>query len=126
MPSIPTLICVRRNFIDPLSFNEWLQKEDSVYISTNIKKYSNNLVAVADAVWGLSWLDYKLYNNDITVATYLEEYEKFIRKNRWGDLELLSGKEMGCWCENPVDCHGRVLQKLFKEYLLEKRMTEKE
>ena len=123
---IPTLTCLRRSSLEPTTFNQWLQEDENVYISTNLKKYSNDPASVREAIWGLSWLDYQLFMNEITREQYLEEYENYIRKHRWGDLHLLSGKNMGCWCENAHDCHGKVLQKLFKEQLLEKRMTQKE
>lgn len=31
------------------------------------------------------------------------------------NLEDLRGKVLGCWCEEPLPCHGRVLIKLLDE-----------
>ena len=122
--SIPTLQCIKRSYTEPLSFSDWVHMEENIYISTNLKKYLNNPDSKDE--WGHAFLDYKLYSNQITREEFLTEYEKFIRNHRWEDLELLSGKNLGCWCEKSSECHGKVLQKLFKERLLEKRMTERD
>ena len=47
----------------------------------------------------------------------LEEYEQWVRKNLWNDLNELIGKKLGCWCDvqNGVLCHGLILLKLIKE-----------
>lgn len=50
----------------------------------------------------------------------LEGYEQHIREDLWDDLDELEGKRLGCWCITtsklePVECHGQILMKLFKE-----------
>ena len=120
----PKLQCIKKTFIEPLTFSEWIAKDENVYISTNLKKYSKDPTKKDD--WGVAWLEIKLFLKEITIDEYLQEYENHIRRHKWKNLELLIGKTMGCWCENPNNCHGKILQKLFKERLLEKRMIEKD
>ncbi len=47
----------------------------------------------------------------------LVQYEEQIRKSPtlMNSLGELSGQVLGCFCNNPVDCHGTVLIKLWKE-----------
>ena len=50
----------------------------------------------------------------------LNLYEQHIRNYLWDDLDELEGKRLGCWCITtdkikPLQCHGQVLMKLFKE-----------
>ena len=107
-----------------MTFTEWIQKEENVYISTNLRKYTRD--PTKEDKWGVSSLEYRLFVREITRDEYLQEYENYIRKHLWMNLESLTGKTLGCWCENLNQCHGKIIQKLFKERLLEKRMTEKE
>lgn len=59
--------------------------------------------------------------NPFTVREYGREkclvlYEKHVRESElYEELEELSGKSLGCFCEKEEKCHGDVLVNLFKE-----------
>ena len=120
---IPKYQCLKRDHLSPHTFKEWIEREDTIYISKNLRKYSQNPDLVDE--WIVAGLDLKLSKNLISHAEYIRQYELFIRNERWGDLDKLMGKTLGCWCENISRCHASVLRKLVKEKLLERRMVEK-
>ena len=125
MPSIPSLVCLKKENISPLFFSEWVETSGNTYISTRLEKYYNgNNKKSITAKWGLNQLEYRRFMCEITRDEYLAEYEDYIRNHRWEELDQLDGHVLGCWCLNYKDCHGQVLIKLFKERLLEKRMTQ--
>ena len=50
----------------------------------------------------------------------LQEYEDWVRKTLWNDLDELKGNVLGCWCVTtsktiPLRCHGQILMKLLRE-----------
>ena len=116
----PKLVCVKKEYLAPTTFTEWVSEEDNIYIGARLKKYVKN--PKPQNQWAISWLEYRRYEGNITDEEYMRLYEDFVRNKWWDRLEELNGKTMGCWCENQKECHGKILRKLFKERLLEKRM----
>jgi len=51
------------------------------------------------------------------VVTLFEEYARNTYTK--SDLQLLTGKVLGCWC-HPELCHGHIIVKLWKEYFTPK------
>ena len=117
----PKIVCVKKEHIAPLSFTDWVNEEDNIYIGARLKKYVKN--SKPQNQWAISWLEYRRYEGNITDEEYMRLYEEYVRNMWWDRLEELNGKTLGCWCENPHSCHGKILRKLFKERLLEKRMA---
>ena len=121
---IPLLQCLQRDVLSPLSFREWVRGNNNVYIGQNLNKYMDS--EEYSDVWSVKSLEDKLRNGEITHDEYLYMYEEYIRTVKWENLPDLDSKVLGCWCRNTSLCHGRVLQRLFKEQLLERRMTTKD
>jgi ribonuclease HII len=45
-----------------------------------------------------------------------QNYETFIRQQRWTNLDELTGKVLGCWCDpQNSSCHGHILIRLWRE-----------
>jgi len=120
---VPTYQCLKREHRSPLTFKEWIGRDDTVYISRNIQKYSQNPLLQDE--WVVPALDCNLSKNMISHAEYMRQYEMYIRQYHWGDLDSWIRKTLGCWCENLSQCHAVVLSKLVKEKLHEHRMVEK-
>ena len=53
-----------------------------------------------------------------SLSTSLELYEKHIESDLVEDLKELSGKNLGCFCDQKGDCHAKVLVRLFESYVL--------
>ena len=46
----------------------------------------------------------------------MTQYTDFIKKEKWGDLDQLKNKVLGCWCDtDDTDCHARILQSLYRQ-----------
>lgn len=91
------------------SFNEWKQNEKHLYVGRNMDFY-------VKGACGSKWENpYNIKQYDRSLC--LELYESYIRNTPelYNSLdELLSYKELGCWCK-PEACHGDVLIKLLNE-----------
>lgn len=111
----PTLVHIKTAMAeDNLTLQEWLRDDGNVYISSQLKKYSEDKNA-KDSLWCHRNLSFRHFKEWITTEEYLEQYEKFVRKRLWCKLDDLENKTLGCWCEEKENCHGNVIIKLFKE-----------
>ena len=125
---VPTLQCLQREFLEPLTFKEWCNQASNVYIGKNLSKYLHQpYPPVNYGDWYLNRVEYRYRIGEINQNEYNNIYEMFYRTHKWDELETLFGKCLGCWCRPDQDlCHGHILQKLCREKLLEKRMTQKD
>ena len=98
---------------NPTSFPKWVKEPNNLYIASQAKKYLHN--AKENSKWNHGKLSWRLYQGEITPEEFLGQYEEYVRKDLWNDLGELANKTMGCWCEDQTNCHGKVLQKLYKE-----------
>ena len=93
---------------------DWVREPDNIYIGHD---------------WGLiwssnNWCDDELYWQHIRGKLTTEEYfKKYEEKFKHNPLEELAGKTLACCCDDGMTkCHGRVLQKMFKEYVVDKSL----
>ena len=108
--NIPKLIPYRKL---PKPLCDWVREPDNIYIGHD---------------WGIvwsrnNWCDDELYWQHIEGKLTTEEYfKKYEEKFMHSPLEELAGKTLACWCDDGdmTKCHGRVLQKLFKENVVDK------
>ena len=78
--------------------------------------------AVKKGGWNLDssiWANPFKRERGLPPGSTLPAYEHYVRSNPvlMHKIPLLVGKTLGCWCK-PEPCHGDVLVKLVKEYLL--------
>ena len=99
-----------------------------MYIGKNLSKYLQQAYPPINyQEWCLSRIEHRYRAGEICTAEYEDIYESFYRKFMWSEIENLIGKVLGCWCDPETEmCHGKILIKLSKEKLLEKRMTTKD
>ena len=116
----PTYQGLQKENIAPTTFTEWIKDPNHVYIGTNLKKYSRDPDAVD--TWGHLELNRKLFYATITLDEYHALYEDWVRREKWSEIESLSGKQLGCWCISENRCAFKTLLKLFKEKLLLRRL----
>ena len=116
----PVYQCLQKAKIEPVTFTEWIQNPNNVYIGTNLKKYSRD--PNAKDSWGHDELNRKLFYANIALDEYHALYEDWVRREKWSEIETLANKSLGCWCENENRCAFKTLLKLYKEKLLLKRM----
>ena len=109
----PRLYSLKQLKKDGVNWREWLNRPNSVYISTQEAKYTGN--PKARDFWMPRELSWRHYIGQISVDEYLWEFEKYCRHYLWNYLDSLEDKDLACWCEDLNKCHGRVLQRLFHE-----------
>ena len=117
---IPTLVCIKKaNLGMPL--NQWMKEKDNIYIGNTwkISKYAKDFEDNYPNKWFEFSLDWQHYKGELTTENFFKEYEAEAKKK---PLVELAGKTMGCWCDGDMEtCHGRVLQKLFREVVVDKK-----
>ena len=68
-------------------------RDDTVYISCIIQKYSQNPLLQDE--WVVPALDCKLSKNMISHAEYMRQYEMYIRQYHWVDLDSPNKQNTG-------------------------------
>ena len=132
----PELICVRKSKLLQRGYDnlkEWLvANRRHVYIGRNLNYYLNNpnitSRKVKNKVGGRSqrriqralFMAGKFQNpfrisENLTRQESLMKYKVYAKKYLLSDLRLLSGKILGCWCDNEP-CHGEILQDIYTRY----------
>ena len=79
MSSIPSLVCLKKENISPLSCSEWVETPGNIYISARLEKYFSNKNRHITAKWGLNQLEYRRFMCELSRDEYLAEYEDYIR-----------------------------------------------
>lgn len=114
--AVPQLVSINRTALDArnITFTDWLRKENTLYISSQARKYAK---APENSPWMPSKLSYKLYTKEISQADFDDQYESYVRREMWNKLPTLADKELGCWCSESEQsqCHGRILLRLYRE-----------
>ena len=118
----PTYICLQKNNIKPITFNQWLSVESHIYIGSNLARYTRN--PDAEDEWGHLDLERQLFRGDIGFDEYCALYEHYIRQWKWDKLDELADKVLGCWCTNPKRCHFSIIKQLFYEKQLMKKKND--
>ena len=99
-----------------VSFAEWYDDKQNIYIGKNAGKYTQR--GVFDGKWVNPFIctDWNISKQDWVVEEMLRLYETYVRKSPqlMSSLHELEGKQLGCWCK-PGPCHGDVLVSLYKE-----------
>ena len=68
---------------------------------------------ISNSHWQLprsDWANFYMYQEDSLV-----KYANHIRHRMWRRLNELEGKILGCWCDDPDECHGSVLIALLEQ-----------
>ena len=117
--SAPKIQCLKRNALErgpkPTTFMQWMKEPNNIYVSTNLKKYYQNADERHNR-WGHNNLSYKLFSKQIDKNEFMSRYTDYIKKEKWGDLDQLKNKVLGCWCDiDDTDCHARILQSLYRQ-----------
>ena len=103
----PTRTCVKRDVLklDGLTFSQWLQDPNNVYIAENLSKYGkkHNLT---DSQWYKDVNELQKFRSYEKDEDYLTVYEQCIRSTPelWNDLDDLENKVLGCWCKASQTC----------------------
>ena len=118
---IPQLVCVQSSCLFPSRFREWIQDSNNVYIGHNYARYTG--LKPHTTPWTIPTLEFKKYNQTISVDDYLQEYREYFKTKMMDDILNLNGKQIGCFCDDFKSCHGSVIQALFKEEVLEKKKS---
>lgn len=90
-------------------FNEWISRENSVYIGRDMSFYVEGATA---SKW-----ENPFNLKDYSMESVLELYRLHIEMspdNLKEQLHELEGKELGCWCY-PNPCHGDILMNMLKK-----------
>ena len=112
MTKYPKVVCIKKAELNKRgidNFADWQSKKKSIYIGRNMSFYIKGAV-------GSKW------SNPFTVKKYgrrkcLKLYKQYIEKSDlYYQLHELSGKELGCFCLENEDCHGKMLIELMKEF----------
>ena len=109
----PRLVNVSASNLYPTKFREWCQFPNTKYIGSNFTKYTG--MAQTETPWTIPSLEYKKYSREIDIDQYLKEYYIYLKKNKLEDIRKLKYTTLGCFCTNPAQCHGTVIQTLYKE-----------
>lgn len=102
----PVVVCLKRQ-------GGQIVQDSDIYIGRKLTQGGWNL---PESMWANP---YKV-GKDGTLEEVIEKYEEYARNNPEiiENLDLLSGKTLGCWCKGKKGremCHGDVLVKLFNE-----------
>ena len=120
LPEVPDIVCIKNSALPhDVKFSDWVKDDNHIYISTQKKKYVKGTKDHYNK-WCHGNLSWKLYKKEITLDEFLDQFETYARKYLWRDLDELTGKTMGCWCEDINMCHGAVLQRLYIEKMFNK------
>ena len=122
--SAPKIQCLKRSALEagvkPTTFFKWMKDPNHIYVSTNLKKYFKDADARHNK-WGHSNLSYKLFTKQIDSDEFMAQYSDYITKEKWGELDELKNKVLGCWCDqDDTSCHARILQSLYRKKMNEK------
>ena len=110
----PRFQCLQKTHLpDGVSFRDWVQNPENIYISYNLCKYSGNSSATDE--WNNPELSYLYKCGIISLYGYLRLYELWLRRERWSTLETISGKSLGCWCDHQDHCVFSVIAKVHYE-----------
>lgn len=100
-----------------------LFKNNDVPIVVNKKNSEYDIYIGRGSIWGNPYTHHKFDTKAKYIVETREEairlYEIYARKNLniLNNLHKLKGKTLGCFCK-PKSCHGDILVKLFKEYII--------
>lgn len=119
-----TVSCVKVNHIRPTysDLRMWMNDVKNLYIARKGVVFVTNLdgskmrYPPTDSLWANP---FKI-SNTCPRNQAVEQYENYIRYKIQCDpytynLNILIGKNLGCWCEPGELCHGHILLKLLKE-----------
>lgn len=105
----PTVVCINAATLRKrgLTFQTWLDQEDTVYIG----RYVQYVKGTFDSDWR-NIFSAKQFGREGCIEKYLDYIDDLLKNGKLR-IEDLSGKEIGCWCK-PKACHGDVLVELFE------------
>ena len=114
----PRRACVKRDVLklDGLSFSQWLQDPNNLYIAGDLSKYGKKH-GLTDSKWYKNVNELQKFRSYEKDEDFLTVYEQCIRStpDLWNDLDDLENKALGCWCKASQSCHADVLIKLYEE-----------
>ncbi len=116
---IPTTQCIkvdqlRKKYGRDIDLEKWLKIENNLYTGRHGRIFINKEIFHYPAS---KWANpYKI--SEYSLAESLRLYEEHIRSNLLNSLSELSGKTLGCFCDQANPCHAQVLVKLYKEFIL--------
>jgi len=94
------------------NLSEWCQDCNNVYIGRRgIVLINSRRYPEQNSIWANPFKltgDSEDERQDILRQYYYYISDKIVKENLWAQLELLRGKNLGCWCQ-PKACHGDVL-----------------
>ena len=95
-----------------IDLKKWLAMENNLYTGRHGRIFINKEIFHYP---GSKWANpYKI--SDYSLSESLQLYEQHIRDNLMADLSELTGKVLGCFCDQSNPCHTQVLVKLYKEF----------
>ena len=106
--------CLRKKYNDPnINLKKWMEMENNLYVGRHGRIFINKEIFHYPAS---KWQNpYKV--SEYSLGESLDLYEEHIRKNLVPDLQELSGKSLGCFCDQSNPCHTQVLVKLYNEFI---------
>ena len=116
----PALVCIKKTSLG-MPLNEWMKEKGNIYIGNTwkINQYAQDFENNYPNQWFEFGLDWQHFKGKLTTEEFFKKHEELGRKK---PLEELAGKTMGCWCDGDMkECHGRVLQKLFQEMVVDRK-----
>lgn len=128
LKNLPTTECVKISFlrkkyknIKDIDLEKWISMGENFYVGRNGRIWITDLETKDKKIFhykGSKWLNpYKVSKKDYTLEESLKLYRKHIIDNNLiKDLHELTGKNLGCFCDQKNDCHAKVLVELYKEF----------
>ena len=119
----PRRACIKSDVLklDGVSFLQWLQDPNHLYIAGNLSKYGKKQ-GLTDSKWFKDVKELQKFGSYEQDEDFSTVYEQCIRSTPelWNDLNCLENKILGCWCKLSQACHADILIKLYNE----KKMNE--
>jgi hypothetical protein len=106
---------LRKKYSRDYTLEKWLQDPNNIYIGRNMTFY---VKGANKSIWANPFQIKKCKSIDDCLDKYREFILGEIKKNpEVYDLNILKGKNLGCWCLEKDKCHADVLISLLKESL---------
>ena len=105
-------VCVSKPWLPAgETFKKWIENPRNMYIGPNLSKYSGG--SLIDSEWSPTEIFQK--HKDLSIASNLFYYEKWVREEKMDNILQLAGMKLGCFCLPTQICHGDVLMRLIIE-----------
>ena len=109
-------VCVSKPWLPAgETFKKWIENPRNMYIGPNLSKYSGG--SLIDSEWSPTEIFQK--HKDLSIASKLFYYEKWVREEKMSNILQLAGMRLGCFLPHFLQRDlGRSTSKNYNNFIV--------